>query len=148
MTAERRLEWAEIEARTADLARLMAPKGPWDGLIAVARGGLVPTALVARHLGIRLIDTLCLASYSGRTRGDLDVVKIPDQATSKGGAGWLVIDDLVDSGATAGKVRQILPRAHLAVLYAKPQGLPFADTHVETVAQETWLVFPWERSGE
>ncbi|MEO5337723.1 MAG: xanthine phosphoribosyltransferase [Magnetospirillum sp. WYHS-4] len=144
MAVERRLTWQEVEATAASLCRRLAGDGPWHGVVAVARGGLVPAALVARGLGLRLVDTLCLASYDGRRRGQLDVVKIPESATTEGGEGWLVVDDLVDSGATARKVRQLLPRARIAVLYSKPDGRGMADVWGEEVAQGIWLVFPWE----
>ena len=48
------------------------------------RGGLVPAALVARELEIRLIDTICLASYG---------------AAGGGGAEQPVIDGLAQAGA-------------------------------------------------
>ena len=41
-------------------------------------------------------------------------------------------------------VRKILPKAHIAVVYAKPQGKGFIDTYLRDVDQDTWLVFPWE----
>ena len=60
------------------------------------------------------------------------------------GAGFLIVDDLVDSGVTAGVVRDLLPRAHFACLYAKPAGQRLADTWVVEVPQETWILFPWD----
>ena len=36
---------------------------------AITRGGLVPAAIVARELGIRVIDTVCVASYNHRPPG-------------------------------------------------------------------------------
>lgn len=144
---ERHLSWGEIEVLAERLAGRLRDKGPWQGIVAITRGGLVPTALLARHLDLRLVETLCIGSYAGRDRGDPQILKAPDQAMSGDGAGWLAVDDLVDSGGTAGKLRQILPQVHLAVLYAKPLGRPLADTYVEEVPQETWLVFPWEKMG-
>ena len=38
------------------------------------------------------------------------------------GDGYLLIDDLVDTGRTAQAVRQLLPKAYFATLYAKPAG--------------------------
>ncbi|MDB5392852.1 MAG: xanthine-guanine phosphoribosyltransferase, partial [Rhodospirillales bacterium] len=58
--------------------------------------------------------------------------------------GWLVIDDLVDTGATMRIVRTMLPRAYVGVLYAKPTGRPFADTFVREFPQDSWIDFPWE----
>ena len=54
------------------------------------------------------------------------------------------IDDLVDSGATARLVREMIPRAHYATLYAKPMGRPLVDTYVTEVSQDTWIYFPWD----
>ena len=56
----------------------------------------------------------------------------------------LIVDDLVDTGQTAKVVRGILPRAHLATVYAKPMGRPMVDTFITEVSQDTWIYFPWD----
>ncbi len=68
-------------------------------------------------------------------------------AAAGDGAGWLVIDDLVDSGTTMRIVRAILPKAHVAVLYAKPAGRPLADSFVDEFPQDSWIDFPWEMAA-
>ena len=114
--------------------------GPWEGLVAVTRGGMVPAAVVARELEIRLIETICLASYDDRNQGTLEVLKsVPGD-----GQGWLIIDDLVDTGQTAQAVRDLLPKAHFASVYAKPAGRPLVDTFITEVSQDTWILFPWD----
>ncbi len=60
------------------------------------------------------------------------------------GEGWLIIDDLVDTGHTARVVREMLPKAHFATVYAKPAGRPLVDTFVTEVSQDTWILFPWD----
>jgi xanthine phosphoribosyltransferase len=60
------------------------------------------------------------------------------------GKDWLIIDDLVDTGKTAAVIRKMLPRAHFATVYAKPQGKPLVDTFVTEVSQDTWVLFPWD----
>lgn len=134
------LNWDDIHRDARALARRVAAKGPFTGIAAVARGGLVPAAILARELDIRLVDTVCIASYDDDRRGSIEVLKRLDG----GGAGWLVVDDLVDSGATVAAVRAMLPHAHYATLYAKPAGRPLVDTFVDEVAQEVWIIFPWE----
>jgi xanthine phosphoribosyltransferase len=134
------LSWAAMHRDTILLAELLRDKGPFTGIIAITRGGMIPAAIVAGELSVRLIETVCIASYEDRTQGGLHILK----AIPGNGAGWLVIDDLVDSGATASAVRAMLPAAHLATLYAKPQGLALVDTHVAAIPQGTWVVFPWE----
>jgi xanthine phosphoribosyltransferase len=105
---------------------------------------LVPAAIVARVLDIRLIETLCIASYDGKQKGPLVVVKGAPEGAGDG-AGWLLIDDVADSGTTAEAARRMLPAAHYATLYVKPEGRPFIDSFVREVAQDVWIDFPWDR---
>ena len=58
--------------------------------------------------------------------------------------GVLVVDDLTDTGKTALEVRQMMPKAHFACVYAKPKGVPTIDTFVTEVSQDTWIYFPWD----
>ena len=60
------------------------------------------------------------------------------------GEGWLIVDDLVDTGRTARVVRDLLPKAHFATVYAKPAGRPLVDTFITEVSQDTWIFFPWD----
>ena len=41
-------------------------------------------------------------------------------------------------------VREMLPDAHYATVYAKPQGRPMVDTFITEVSQDTWIYFPWD----
>lgn len=137
------LEWSDIQRDSHVLARLLMQRGPFRGIVAVARGGLVPAALVARALDLHHVDTVCVWSYADKVQGEPHILK----SVEGDGAGWLVVDDLVDSGATARLVRTMLPRAHYATLYAKPQGRPLVDTHVTDIDQQVWLVFPWDQAA-
>ncbi|HZZ85075.1 MAG TPA: xanthine phosphoribosyltransferase [Anaeromyxobacteraceae bacterium] len=141
------ISWPELHRDARYLSRVLHGLGEWKGIIAITRGGLVPAALVARELEIRLIDTVCVVSYGAakageaqQHRGDLQWLK----NVEGDGAGWLLIDDLVDTGRTARAVRERLPKAHFACLYAKPQGRPLVDTFVKEFKQEKWIYFPWD----
>ena len=134
------LTWDEIHRDARALARLLKDKGTFLGIVAVARGGLVPAAILARELALRHVDTVCIASYGDGNRETMAVLKRIEGS----GVGWLVVDDLVDTGATARIVRNMLPKAHYATLYAKPAGRPQVDSFVAEMPQETWLVFPWD----
>jgi xanthine phosphoribosyltransferase len=105
---------------------------------------LVPAAVVSRELELRVVETLCVASYDGRNKGDVRVLKGAGAEVGDG-HGWLMVDDLVDSGATASEARRLLPAAHFATLYAKPAGMPLVDTFVREVPQNVWIDFPWDR---
>ena len=117
-------------------------------VIGITRGGLVPATIVARELGVRVIDTVCVVSYDHQTQGVLKVLKGVSEETAKlgggTGKGLLIVDDLVDTGKTARVVRDLLPDAHFATVYAKPMGRPLVDTFITEVSQDTWIFFPWD----
>jgi len=136
------ISWDDVQRDSALLAAELAKRGRWQGIIAVARGGLVPAALVSRALDIRLIETVSIATYDAATSSEPRLLKPASVAGD--GEGWLVIDDLVDRGTTMRVVRAMLPKAHVGVLYAKPQGQPLADVFVREFPQDSWLDFPWE----
>src|SRR5277367_1858115 len=104
------VSWVELHRDARYLSELLHSKGSWKGIIAITRGGLVPAALVARELDIRLVDTICVTSYSSAGTGRADQVQ-PEVKVLKNvagdGEGYLLIDDLVDSGRTAKLVRQL-----------------------------------------
>lgn len=142
------VSWDQFHRDARALAWRLAEAGPFEAIVCITRGGLVPAAIVARELEIRLIETVCVASYHDYTsQGELQVLKPITEAVSslgEGGKGVLVIDDLVDTGKTAKVVRAMLPQAHFATVYAKPAGRPLVDTFITEVSQDTWIFFPWD----
>ena len=142
------VSWDQFHRDCRALTWRLNEVGPFHAVIAITRGGLVPAAIVARELGIRVIDTVCIASYDHTSQGDLKVLKgvSADVAKLGGGTGkgLLIVDDLVDTGATGRMVRQMLPDAHFATVYAKPKGKPLVDTFITEVSQDTWIHFPWD----
>jgi xanthine phosphoribosyltransferase len=114
------VSWDQFHRDARALAWRLSGAGPFEAIVCVTRGGLVPAAIVSRELEIRLIET------------------------GGSGQGVLIVDDLVDTGKTAKIVRDILPKAHFATVYAKPMGRPMVDTFITEVSQDTWIYFPWD----
>ncbi len=139
------VSWDEMHRHAKALAWRLSEKGPWQGLVAVTRGGLVPAAIVARELDLRLVETICVSSYDDATNapGDLRLLK-PVMEKIGDGRGWLVVDDLADTGRTLTLMKKLLPAAHRAAVYAKPAGLALVDSYVIEVSQDTWIYFPWD----
>ena len=140
--------WDQLHRDARTLATTLMTLGPFRGIVAITRGGLIPAAIVARELEIRLVESISVVSY-GRDEetGDeqqSEPVLLKPAAAAGDGSGFLVVDDLVDSGVTAGLVRTLLPRAHFACLYAKPAGMKATDSFVAEVSQDTWILFPWD----
>ncbi len=142
------VSWDMFHRDARALAWRLNGSGPFRAIVCVTRGGLVPAAIVARELGLRTIDTICLASYDHTTKGDIKLLKgVSEQIVrlcGEGGKGLLVVDDLVDTGTTARVVREMFPQAHIAAIYAKPMGKPLVDTFITEVSQDTWIYFPWD----
>jgi xanthine phosphoribosyltransferase len=143
------ISWDQVHRDSKALAWRLDGHGPsedgaWRAIVAITRGGLVPAAIVARELNIRVIDTVCVKSYSHQAQTEAQVLKAPDAALTGDGDGVLIIDDLVDTGRTLEVVRAHYPRAHFATVYAKPKGRPLVDTFITEVSQDTWIYFPWD----
>ena len=141
---ERHLSWEKIHADSRSMAeKIKKEKRQIQGIIAVARGGLVPSAIIAHALGVPVIEAVGMASYDA-DRAQSCVKKVSGGTVSGDGAGWLIIDDLVDSGRTFAALRASYPNALYCALYAKPEGKQTTDLCAVDVAQREWLVFPWE----
>lgn len=141
------VSWDELHRNGKALAWRLLDQGNWKGIVAVTRGGLVPAAIVARELEIRVIETVSAIGYHYDDSNPLqaeDIQIIKEPANVGDGEGWLVVDDLVDSGRTFEVLRKMMPKAHFATIYAKPQGRPMVQTFITEVSQDTWIYFPWD----
>jgi len=138
------VSWEEMHRDARALSWRLAEQGPWRGVVAVARGGLIPAQIVARELELRLIDTICIASYDDQTRREPEILKSMEGS----GEGWVIVDDLVDTGRTGRIVREMLPKAHFATVYAKPKGREVVDSFITEVSQDTWILLPWDQQPQ
>lgn len=138
------VSWDQLHRDSKALAWRLAEQGPWKRIVTVTRGGMVPACIIARELEVRLIDTACVVSYEHKDQGDINILQQIDPLPDKDATADLIIDDLVDTGKTAAAVREMLPSAHYATVYAKPNGRPMVDTYVTEVSQDTWIYLPWD----
>jgi hypoxanthine phosphoribosyltransferase len=99
------ISWEQLHRDAKALAWRLLDRGYFQGILAITRGGLVPAAIVARELDIHLVDTICISSYDWKNKkGEAEVLK----GFNGDGAGWLLVDDLVDTGRTARIVRDMV----------------------------------------
>ncbi|MFZ2156728.1 MAG: xanthine phosphoribosyltransferase, partial [Bradyrhizobium sp.] len=63
------VSWDQFHRDCRALTWRLNEVGPFHAIIAITRGGLVPAAIVARELGLRVIDTVCVASYDHDQQG-------------------------------------------------------------------------------
>ena len=140
------VSWDQFHRDSRALAWRLSSVRPFRALVAVTRGGMVPAAIVARELGIRVVETVGIASYDYDKQGEIAVLKniAAEIVGDLQGEDVLVVDDLVDTGKTGLAVKQMLPKCHLAAVYAKPLGKAVVDTYVTEVSQDTWIFLPWD----
>jgi xanthine phosphoribosyltransferase len=145
------VSWDQLHRDARALAWRLMDRGPFSGIVAITRGGLIPAAIIARELDVRLVESVSILSYAAAGSGSLieeqnggTPVVIKPPAAAGDGAGFVIVDDLVDTGTTARVVRGLLPKAHFATVYAKPAGRPAVDDFITEVSQDTWILFPWD----
>ena len=134
--------WDMFHMHARKLSERLLPASQWKGIVAVSRGGLFPAAVLARELGIRHVETVCIASYNHDKQGELQVLHAAQ--LDNGGEGFIVIDDLVDTGNTARAIREMYPNARFVTVFAKPAGAELVDDYVVDIPQNTWIEQPWD----
>lgn len=141
------ISWEQFHRDSKALAqRLSSISTTFLAIVCVSRGGLVPAGIVSQELGIKLIDTICISSYSERNeQGELQLIKsVSPEILAIDSNRILVLDDLSDTGETMKLIQGIIPGAHFACVYAKPAGIGAVGTFVIEVPQDTWIVLPQE----
>ncbi len=142
------VSWDQLHRDARALAWRLDGNGPnggaWSAVVAITRGGMAPAMIIARELDIRIVDTISVKSYDQKSQAEPKIIKTPDSKVVRDGTGILVIDDLVDTGKTLESVRALMPKAHVATVYAKPLGRSQVDTFITEVSQDTWIFFPWD----
>lgn len=134
------VSWEAFHRATKELAHRLLD-GNYNSIVAVTRGGLVPAAILARELNIRVVDSISIASYQHEQQGELNILK---HANLQDSERLLIVDDLVDTGETAKVLRQLFPKACFVTIYAKPQGKPLVDHYITDIEQDTWIQLPWD----
>ena len=142
------VSWDQLHRDARALAWRLDGKGPdngsWRAVVAITRGGMAPAMIIARELDIRIVDTISVKSYDYKSQSEPKIIKTPDDLVVQDGTGILIIDDLVDTGKTLELVRAMMPKVHVATVYAKPMGRAQVDTFITEVSQDTWIFFPWD----
>lgn len=117
-----------------------------DILLAVARGGVTLSHLMAQALNIRNLFTLNSIHYEKETKLDtFNIFNIPDLTLAKK---VLIIDDIIDSGETMKEILKLLKEKFpnvqfkIATLFYKQTALLKPDFYVKEANE--WIDFFWE----
>lgn len=122
----------------------------YDWYLAIVRGGLMPTLLLAQITGQKKIDTLCLSSYQEKKKAQVELVE--KNYYQLRGMKVLMIDDLSDSGetltvATIFLLSHCQPKLlHTACPIVKASSR-FAPTYsIKQMPDDKWIEFQYEKN--
>jgi len=143
------LSWADIEQ---DCALLADQIKFCDVILALGRGGLVPSVMLSHFLDCKVVN-FGLKSYLNEQAGNIAVTQPPGiHFNSKfRDKKVLVVDDLSDKGTTLAYVREYLVTHEFdfyrfATLYIKSSTKFTPTYYVKEFDDNIWLDFPWEIS--
>jgi len=130
------ISWSEFHKEARKLADKLKSK-KWIGIIAVARGGLIPASIIARELNIRTLDIICPSQYDG----DIEIIKRP---TIQDSSDLLIVDEFVNTGLTYRKVREVLPKAFYSSVYVTEVSKNTINLYSKELKNEDLNLFPWD----
>ncbi|MEI6044458.1 MAG: phosphoribosyltransferase family protein [Chloroflexota bacterium] len=129
---------------------------PYDNILVITRGGMVPACLISEKTHIRNILVAAVMFYEGEVRQSEPVFLQFPQDNQIQNRRVLVVDDVWDTGTTVMAVRDRLIQggatvADIAVLHFKPKkSLYPPNIRPDFFAEETdaWIVYPWDPERE
>ena len=138
--------WDEVRHLTHRLLKDVKTSDvpPYRGVVSIGRGGMVPASLMAHALGISDVLMLPLRSFesSGERGAVASYGALPELAD--GGEGWLIVDDIADTGSTLVETILLYPKAHTLTYYYKASSKVRPNYTGRTVGDDHWLFFPWD----
>jgi len=159
MLTKTKYPWVYIADACEDLANKIKSEVDITYVIGIARGGLIPATLIAKHLGVREVLSFGLRSYKDGDdfqeshAGEIIVYQdVHDCYQLLGDKNILIVDDITDKGNTFKYVQDTIRgmsttldgHVYTASIFSKP-GTLFTPSYVYTSApEEEWVVFPWE----
>lgn len=142
------LDWGNVEDYSLKIANAFANSNI-DAIVAIGRGGFVPAVIISHALGASLLPV----QWETHTNGfKTDLEPIVDSLPC--GAVILIVDDVSYTGKTMSEVMSKFMAIstdkskdfylHTAALIQKHDSLYYVSEFGEEIADEEWVVFPWE----
>jgi hypoxanthine phosphoribosyltransferase len=144
------LSWNDVNKLiTGMMPRMQA--FDYDLVIAITRGGIIPSAIISERLRIQQVLVASVDFYEDEEH-DLDwpvFMQFPADSFLRGKE-VLIVDDIWDRGkqmvSVTERVEQAGGQPRSAVLHYKPHRSRFPDKTPTFFAVETtdWIIYPWE----
>ncbi len=121
-------------------------------ILGIARGGLIPAAILAYKLDVRLILSVRVQHYAGQELRLESGAQFIDESRPFEGLNTerlLIVDDIIDTGETIKLVRRAVreyaKEVKVAALYIRSAQKNFVDWYWKV--EDEWVTFPWAPKG-
>lgn len=152
------VSWEDYHHDIETLALAIRASGwPFDAVLCLARGGLRPGDILSRlfKVPLAILSTRSYGGESGNIRGTLDIARHVSHAQGELKGKILLVDDLVDSGATLQAIQTHLPHTfpgitevRSAVIWYKACSVIGPNYYVHRLEHSPWIHQPFERYEE
>lgn len=147
---KRIIDWSEVDWLVQSIVRRV-PIEPYDIVLVITRGGMVPACLISERLHLRniMVAAVQFHTRSGESLDSPVFWQFPDDELLRGKS-VMVVDDVWDSGRTAiavrDRVREVAHHVDLVVLHYKPESSEFPDQKPDIYGEITgdWIIYPWD----
>lgn len=158
-----RLNWMDVSnaAHHAALSMATTDFTKPTVIVCIARGGLIPGAMLSHILGVDDLRVIRVASYTNEhikkedgylmfTNPATGLQLDEDEFTRLYNWGHvLIVDDILDTGATMKRIHELVPDAFtLTLFHKKPTTEELEESGVDfpgyILPADKWAVFPWE----
>ncbi|MBZ0298838.1 MAG: phosphoribosyltransferase [Anaerolineae bacterium] len=146
------LTWAEVDKLVDSMIPQLRTVGPYDAIMMITRGGLIPGGLLAEALDIQHVLTAAVDFPSTESAGLLawpTFLQFPSSSLLVGRR-TLIIDDVWGSGRTSAAVKGRVASAgatpFTCVLHFNPYRSLFNKTEPDFYGAITdvYIIYPWE----
>lgn len=148
------VSWDQYHRLIEDLTVQIHDSGwEFDQIICLARGGMRVGDVLSRlyHLPLAILSASSYRENAGRDQGQLDIAPYISMAYGSPSGRVLLVDDMVDTGLTFGKVRGHLLTAYpaikdmrTAVIWWKSHSVVKPDYHAQFLDNNPWIHQPFE----
>lgn len=148
----KRLTWDDVDRLIDTLLPQLESVGPFQAMVMITRGGVIPGGLLAEALDIQHLLTAAV-DFPSTEQGSImswpKFLQFPNDNLLEGRR-TLVVDDVWGSGRTSTAVRERVHKAgaqvYSCVLHFNPYRDLFSKTKPDYYGEVTdaYVVYPWE----
>ncbi|OGI12053.1 MAG: hypothetical protein A2Y40_07980 [Candidatus Margulisbacteria bacterium GWF2_35_9] len=141
----KKLTWTDFDKLTNKIIQNIHDSNiKFDAIIGIVRGGLFLAGQLSYKLDIKKVYTINTQLYADKQLISPKVLYFPKDIHFKNA---LVVDDILDTGATFNLIndllKQISDNYHWAILLDKGKSNEKIDFIGQNINRDIWVEFPW-----